>query len=149
MPGERDGWFESLSTNVKVGAAAVAGLLAIGTGWYKFAGAQDDYRACSVSGVVFSQYNGRPTAGVRIGFDGLNPSNPSGRINFKTIADSGPDGSFKGNCHGAVKKGSFMLLYFGGPSGLAGLPCLEVKYSYIQVAARGTTDGVRVPDVGC
>jgi len=146
-------WWDRLSTQAKALTAVVALAVAVIGGVAAWDNLVVQTTSCSFAGVAYDQLSGQPARDVRIGYDPNNVGHVVSGYNGRvvTLAISGNDGAFKGDCggvHDQVARDSFEILYVGGPS-LPGLPCLQTKYSSLRLSNRGSHDGIDLPIVGC
>jgi hypothetical protein len=149
-------WWSELDSAAKA-IISVIGVIAAGIAAYaaydKLMTQKSD---CLVSGVAYRQASNEPLSGVRVGYAVANAgeysSNQARNIPLITLAQSGSDGRFAGECNGAhdaVASSSFEVVYVGGSNTrLPGLPCLETRYSGQRVRNRGEHSGLvlEVPD---
>lgn len=155
--GENDSWWSNLDTTAKaiisvIGIATAA--IAAYAGYDKLNTQRND---CTMSGITYDQGSQRPLAGVRVGYarnnTGTFDGNQGQNISVTTLAQSGSDGTFSGECNGArdeVSASSFEILTTGGSSSrLPGLPCLRTHSTAQRIRNRGAHTGIRIQVPGC
>jgi hypothetical protein len=142
----------SISTTAKaIGAvvATIAAIVALWSQWDKFTGERG---SCTISGQVRDSLTQQALPNVRIGYAPNNPHvyAPQVKIDFRTLAVSGSDGTFSGDCKDASDNGdSFEVLAVGGKSPLPGLPCLRTHSTGQHLRNRGEHSGLNIQLTGC
>lgn len=129
---------------------AIIGVLASAfTLWVKWDDWFEDQNSCVIAGSMVDRFSGQPILGASVGYA---PDNgPFGTTpTFVKLAETGADGSFRGDCTGAYESGasdnSFEVLFTS--SFVSGrLPCLETRHSNLRVKRTGTHENLSITAV--
>ena len=94
------------ANSIKWGVATGIALLGAGSGivaLLEYFRPAESVAGCAIAGQVFDSDTGEPLAGVNIGFDTYRENSKEGRSVERSVAVSGPNGAFSGDCAGIAE----------------------------------------------